>query len=226
MSKEKMTCECGAEMQKQSLRKHRQSKKCRNNRGVFTEVKIHYLLTDEYLGTAINIFNICQLIDEIISKMLKNEKLSREHIQLSVYDGTEVIFLDRKDYFKDYIDVIHQHDKLYLAIKATEIKILCNRTNMELGTTYKCKCLGWLIIKIENLLGELLYSPHQVKLLRMIDKRNNQHRIIWKREGDIWLSFSYPLENFIDEDNIEEIHIDFINLPKLKKTAEVLNLHE
>jgi len=91
---------------------------------------------------------------------------------------------------------------------------------MELGTTYKCKCLGWLIIQIEKLLGELLYSPHQVKLLRMIDKRNNQHRIIWKR------GFQYPIENFIDEDNIEEIHIDFINLPKLKKTAEVLNLHE
>ena len=100
MSKEKMTCECGAVIQKQNLRKHRQSKKCRNNRGVFTEVKIHYLLTDEYLGTAINIFNIYQLIDEIISKMLKNEKLSREHIQLSVYDGTEVIFLDRKDFLK------------------------------------------------------------------------------------------------------------------------------
>ena len=219
MSKEKMTCECGAVIQKHNLRKHRQSKKCRNNRGVFTEVKIHYLLTDEYLGTAINIFNIYQLHDEIISKMLKNEKLSREHIQLSVYDGTEVIFLQRKDYFKDYIDVIHQHDKLYLAIKATEVKILCNRTNRELGTTYKCKCLGWFIIQIEKLLGELYKNPHQVKLLRMIDKRKPQHRIIWKREvgsRDIWLSFSYPTENFIDEDNIEEIHIDWVLQHKRK----------
>ena len=222
MSKEKMTCECGAVIQKHNLRKHRQSKKCLNNRGVFTEVKIHYLLTDEYLGTAINIFNIYQLHDEIISKMLKNEKLSREHIQLSVYDGTEVIFLQRKDYFKDYIDVIHQHDKLYLTITATEVKILCN--NRELGTTYKCKCLGRLIIQIENLLGELYQIPHQydsreIKLLKMIDKRKPQHRIIWKREvgsRDIWLSFSYPTENFIDEDNIEEIHIDWVLQHKRK----------
>jgi len=212
MSKEKMTCECGAVIQKQNLRKHRQSKKCRNNRGVITEVKIHYLLTDEYLGTATNIFNKYHLQDEIISKMIKNERLLREHIHLSVYEGTEVNVLK---YDKDYIDVIQQHDKLYIAVSATEVKILCNRTKKELGTIYKSKWLGLLIYQVEKFLSELYKNERTSKviLLKLIDKQQPQHRIIWERGTANFnsnLSFCYPNDKFIDEGDIEEIYIDFV----------------
>ena len=86
---------------------------------------------------------------------------------------------------------------------------------MELGTTYKCKCLGWFIYQVGKILSELYKNERTSKviLLKLIDKQQPQHRIIWERgiaNFNSNLSFCYPNDKFIDEGDIEEIYIDFV----------------